>query len=1066
MPNPPPRDTALRGLIRPRLHQLATEGDARFVCSIVAPAGYGKTTLLHELARQHVGPVAQINATAEAMYGHSLQDLVERELAAATEAFANDSSRSVPGPDSSRSVPGPDSSRSVSGPDSRTDDAGAHSRLVTIDDAHLFSGTPAASQLASIASLAGPDTQIIFAGRADPAIDLASLRMNNAICEIGADDLRFRSWEVEELFQRVFGVRLPPRELASLAATTQGWAAGLQLYRHATQRSSDTVRVQQLELLRQSRLEAVRSYLSANVLSGLDDDLRSFALGSSVLGRMEPSVCNRLLNRIDSQRCLDRLVSAQLFTTRSDDGSFRYHEIFRSYLEAELVVERDTQQIQELYTRAAKLLEASHAIPDAIRAHTMAGNDAEVERLTADLPTSSSQPQSGSPAWLLSDDHARLARARSLVRSGRGQEGLRELTALAAAPVSDEVRPLALWERDRIRRWLEPALRPVDPTDWTSVVREALKQCAKPTTTSGLELANAPEAIALTDQTLVPFTQAIVSLLQGRPKDSARQFADLDLAQLDGPLAIIGSALGAIAWWLVDGQDPSFTLSDLRDSTDRENSGWITLLLRATLLGFPVPHDPPVIELLDQLDNHAQVCGDLWAPAIGRLFMLLGSANGTLRAIDDPGVHSIEEQATQSLRALGADTLAVWSVGARALIQRRRRSVPMNPVPADAKLREVLVLQADLRWAASNPGALAASLKDSANNWSEQLADEGPVLRFGLFSRFLEFGSVTLASKTVTLATPAESGFSSDGRAEASSYVDVVVADRSLAKLDFPAEEHGIVPSDGSAPQGAASAVGKANGSELLNAGGRILTVTLFGPFSLRINGNVAPLTNLRPQAKSILRFLALRAAPVHREVIVDTMWPNADPEAARKRLYVAISAIRQELGIAASALERTGDTYALGGNGWTLRSDVGAFDSATEKHQLMLRRAKSTSGTSSPGATKTTCPEALAAADEIVTLYLGELLPEEGPQDWAVHEREFRMRTYLRSIAVLVDSYQALGDWDSVARYAQLGLRSDRYQDDLWNPLLNALEQSGRSSELRSAKAQYSAFLAELGVA
>jgi DNA-binding SARP family transcriptional activator len=1041
MPDLPPRDTALRGLVRPRLHQLATEGDARFVCSIVAPAGYGKTTLLHELARQHNGPVAQINATAETMYGHSLKDLVLRELASATEAFANDSRN------------GGASARS--------------SQLVTIDDAHLFSGTPGASQLATIASLAGPDTQIVFAGRADPAIDLQALRMNNAICEIGADDLRFRSWEVEELFQRVFGVRLPPRELASLAATTQGWAAGLQLYRHATQRSSDTVRVQQLELLRQSRLEAVRSYLSANVLSGLDDDLRSFALGSSVLGRMEPSVCNRLLNRIDSQRCLDRLVSAQLFTTRSDDGSFRYHEIFRSYLEAELVVESEPQQIQDLYTRAAKLLEASHALPDAIRAHTMAGNDAEVDRLTRELSASSTQLQSGSPAWLLSDDHARLARARSLVRSGRGHEGLVELTALAAAPVSDEVRPLALWERDRIRRWLEPTLRPVDPTDWTSVVREVLKQCTKSNVASGLPNSNAPEVFALTDQTLVPFTRAIVSLLQGRAKDSARQFADLDLKQLGGPLAIIGSAMGAIAWWLVDGQDPSFTLSDLRDSTDRENSGWITLLLRATLLGFPVPHDPPVIELLDQLDNHAQVCGDLWAPAIGRLFMLLGSANGTLRAIDDPGVQSIEEQATQSLRALGADTLAVWSVAARALIQRRRRSAPMSQVLGDGKPQEVLVLQEDLRWAANTSGGIAASLKDPASNWGKQLADEGPVLRFGLFSRFLEFGSVTLASKSIANIARDESVFSSDEPATSRSSAHELLSNHTLTNVDSPADENATVQLGGAATAEATSALTKAPGSELLNAGGRILTVTLFGPFSLRVNGNVAPLTNLRPQAKSILRFLALRAAPVHREVIVDTMWPNADPEAARKRLYVAISAIRQELGIAASALERTGDTYALGGNGWTLQSDVGAFDRATEKHQLMLRRAKSTSNSSLPhSVTKTTCPEALAAADEIVTLYLGELLPEEGPQDWAVHEREFRMRTYLRAIAVLVDSHQALGDWDSVARYAQLGLRSDRYQDDLWNPLLQALEQSGRSSELRSAKAQYSAFLAELGVA
>jgi DNA-binding SARP family transcriptional activator len=996
MPDLPLRDTAQRGLVRPRLHLLATEGDARFVCAIVAPAGYGKTTLLHELARQHTGPIAQISATVDSLYGQSLQDRVLGELASQSETRPGNS-------------------------------------LVTVDDVHLFSGTPGASQLALLAAMAGPTTQVIFAGRADPAIDLHSLRMNNALCEIGADDLRFRSWEVEELFQRVFGVRLPPRELASLAATTQGWAAGLQLYRHATQRSSDTARVQQLEMLRQSRLEAVRSYLSANVLSGLDDELRSFALGSSVLGRMEPSICNRLLNRIDSQRCLDRLVSSQLFTTRSDDGSFRYHEIFRSYLEAELVVGMEPYQIQELYSRAAQLLESSSALPDAIRAHTMAGNDAEVERLVAVLTVSTAQPNIGSPEWLLSDDHARLARARSLVRSGRTREGLKELTALVAAPVSEEVRPIALWERDRIRRWLEPTLRPVDPTDWSSVVREAVKECSALTTGSA-----EPPEIGLSDESLIPFTSAIVSLLQGRAHDSARQFADLDLTLLDGPLTIIGCALGAIAWWLVDGQDPSFTLSDLRDSTDRENSGWVTLLLRASLLGFPVPHDPPVIDLLAQLDHHAQVCGDLWAPAIGRLFMLLGSANGTLRAIDDPGVQSIERQATQSLRALGADTLAVWSVAARALIQQRRRNEQRfgGAIPTETETactEEILTLQDDLRWAAGTQGQVAAALKEAASNWSDpKPPEQGSTLRFGLFSRLLEFGSVALTGGTST-ATPSV----------ATHALDQPTGFDESSKVSGP----GIL--------------------QLPHPDTRTITVNLFGPFSIRVNGTALPLSSLRPQAKSILRFLALRAAPVHREVIVDTMWPDADPEAARKRLYVAISAIRQELGIAASALERTGDTYSIIGNGWIIQSDIANFDAAAEKHQLVLRRASGAScASASPTKNESVNLDAVAAAEEIVGLYLGELLPEEGPQDWAVHEREFRMRTYLRAISFLVSSYQEQGDWDSVERYAQLGLRADRYQDDLWKPLLNALEKSGRTSELRSAKTQYSAFLAEIGVA
>ena len=258
------------GLSRQRLRFAAVGGTDTHICSIVAPAGFGKSTLCRQILGLHDGPVASVTAGSHLLAG-SLIEQVDAQLA------RNQHDHSRPS-------------------------------LVGIDDSHLLEGSPVAADLVEIVGRVGPMFNVVLAGRLAPPVDLQPFRLENRLCELDAEDLRFRSWEVEELFTTIYGVRLPPSELAVLAAATEGWAAGLQLYRHAIKRSSPSTRLHQLKLLSQSRLATVRTYLSMNVLDGLDEPLRTFALQSSILGHMDPKACNRFLGRTDSERCLKRLV--------------------------------------------------------------------------------------------------------------------------------------------------------------------------------------------------------------------------------------------------------------------------------------------------------------------------------------------------------------------------------------------------------------------------------------------------------------------------------------------------------------------------------------------------------------------------------------------------------------------------------------------------------------------------------------------------------------------------------------------------------------------------------------
>ena len=110
--------------------------------------------------------------------------------------------------------------------------------------------------------------------------------VSGELTQLDGEDLRFRSWEVEQLFRAVYEAPLSPESAAALTRRTGGWAAGLQLFHLATAQLSRAERERAVgELSGRSRL--IRSYLARNVLEGLDPARRRFLLLTSTLGRAD-----------------------------------------------------------------------------------------------------------------------------------------------------------------------------------------------------------------------------------------------------------------------------------------------------------------------------------------------------------------------------------------------------------------------------------------------------------------------------------------------------------------------------------------------------------------------------------------------------------------------------------------------------------------------------------------------------------------------------------------------------------------------------------------------------------
>ena len=311
------RPPTVRALDRQRLDErLALRPGDHRVGLVVAPAGAGKTTLLARVCARAGFPIAwyQLDAT----------DGDEAQLLTYLNAALQ---RVLPGFGEHRTV---DEIAAALG--ERREPVG-----LALDDLHTIHGSPAESAVSRLARYFPRQCVLLIASRREPGFDLSRLRLAGDLVEIDSDALRFRTWEVEQLFRDVYDSPLPPVELAELARRTDGWAAGLQLFHLATAGKSPAVRKATLHALA-TRSRLVREYLTRNVLEDLPDELASFLLDTCVLTLLTPDVCDALRGTTGSGALLAELDRRQIFTTALDDcGTYRYHDVLRSHLQGILV---------------------------------------------------------------------------------------------------------------------------------------------------------------------------------------------------------------------------------------------------------------------------------------------------------------------------------------------------------------------------------------------------------------------------------------------------------------------------------------------------------------------------------------------------------------------------------------------------------------------------------------------------------------------------------------------------------------------------------------------------------
>jgi LuxR family maltose regulon positive regulatory protein len=516
--------TVRRELLIERL----AKDNARPIVSVVAPAGYGKTTLLSQWAERNGQAFAWVSVDEKdndpkvlLTYVAEALDAVEPVGKRVFDALAARAS----------SVPGSVVPRLGAAFSSMTSPV-----VLILDDVHLLHNAEARTALSVLADHVPLGSRLVLSGRADPPLRIARLRAEGKLLEIGAGDLSLTHEEASSLL-RAAEVALGEKDVAELHRRTEGWPVGLYLAALYL-REGGSLEGAAASFGGDDRF--VSEYVESEFLARISRPQRAFLTRTAVLERMCGPLCEAVLDLPGSTAILANLARSNLLLVPLDRRGewYRYHHLFREMLLAEL--HRQAPDLMPVLRRRAAGWHLHNGSPEEALEYSIAAGDVDTAaHLVGQL-------------WLLVNRQGRPTTALRWFRWLEDRGGIEErpMAAVGAACIFTVMgRPVEAerWA-DAVDRWqYENNARPADPVAeaWAAVLRALLCR-------NGIEQmrADADEAVRqFAAQNIVApaavLLQGVAGVLAGDLEGGDASLADaVSIGERTGAPDVLAEALG------------------------------------------------------------------------------------------------------------------------------------------------------------------------------------------------------------------------------------------------------------------------------------------------------------------------------------------------------------------------------------------------------------------------------------------------------------------------------------------------------------------------------------------
>lgn len=289
---------------------------------VIAPAGFGKTTLLSQAIAASTDDPTRVDIWVQCHPLHEDADTFGRELLRAAGATVGDHATVEV--------------RRIADALGRL--APAEVCLV-IDDVHLLAEDSSGMALLDELLEALPhNAHLLLSGRSRPPLRLARLHIQGQLETLGSDDLRFDDHELAEVLGEDAGSVAPP------ADDTARWPAMVSL----TQRSDPGTSV---------------DYLLQEIATNLSDERRAAITALCLLDEIDDAVAAAAT---DGAASADELLGDLPLVHRSGRGGYRLHDLWRQALAPE-----DRTPFNGAVAAAIERIATHHLDDDAIAAATL-----------------------------------------------------------------------------------------------------------------------------------------------------------------------------------------------------------------------------------------------------------------------------------------------------------------------------------------------------------------------------------------------------------------------------------------------------------------------------------------------------------------------------------------------------------------------------------------------------------------------------------------------------------------------------------------------------------------------
>ncbi|WP_077617201.1 BTAD domain-containing putative transcriptional regulator [Bacillus sinesaloumensis] len=207
--------------------------------------------------------------------------------------------------------------------------------MLVIDDYHLIQHSSAIDQwMTWLIQHLPQNLNLVISGRLKPNWGfLTSMNLKGELQEIKQSDLMFSFDEVEVLLSDLYEGDMAEKDIERIYSLTEGWIIAIGMIRQ--QLSSDSG-IESILNNKSKSLDELFRFLAMEVFMKQPPMIQQFLENTCIFEELNGKVCDEVLGIRGSSEMLKELSEHNLFLLSIGEGQYRYHALFKEFLEQRL----------------------------------------------------------------------------------------------------------------------------------------------------------------------------------------------------------------------------------------------------------------------------------------------------------------------------------------------------------------------------------------------------------------------------------------------------------------------------------------------------------------------------------------------------------------------------------------------------------------------------------------------------------------------------------------------------------------------------------------------------------